>query len=429
MPSKTEEKSALARRLASSMKLVETTCCLSAEHELDNVLQAVTESVCEALNCERASLYLYDTDRDELYTQVVTELEIESIRFSTDMGVAGWVARRRKTAVITEPHRDTRWDPTTDEKTGFQTRNILATPLITSHDDRLVGVLQLINKRRRCFDSFDEQLVQAFAAHAAAALERSRLMDEAKRSHEMNVEFEMGRQIQSSFLPNELPQIPGYEVAAWWQPAEAVSGDYYDLVELCDGRLGLVVADVSGHGVGPSLIMASARAMLHVLTRRRADPEQILSLLAETIAPDLQQGLFITFLMVALDPRSHRLTFANAGHAPAVLYRREERVFTELTSTTLPMGFTQNHDVPLGDTIEMNVGDLLVLATDGTIEVKNNEGEMYGIRRLEQLIDENRDLPAGDLMAVIQSAINGFHSDDLPPDDVTVMVLERKLST
>lgn len=416
----------LDNRLRASVKLVETTCHLASEHDLDKILEMVTNDVCEALGCERASLYLYDEDGDELYTRVVTELEIEEIRSSLESGITGWVARRQKIANIPDPRVDARWNSAIDRKTGFQTRNILAAPLISAHDGRLIGVLQLLNKHEEAFDEFDEQLIQAFAGHAASAVERARLLDAARRSQELQVSIDMGRSIQAGFLPGSLPDVPGYEIAAWWQPAEQVSGDYYDLVHLPDGRLGLVIADVSGHGVASSLIMASVRAMLRVLASRGSEPAHIVSTLSETVAPDLNSGRFITFLMVALDPQRHELTYANAGHAPALHFERNVGRFHELFSTGLPMGFSAEHEIPSGDAVNLQPGDMVILATDGTTELKNAEGEMFGRKRLETLIRNHGDRPAHELLDIIRKAITEFNPAPHPPDDITLLILERK---
>lgn len=416
----------IQKRLNGSMKLVEVTCELAGLHDLDRILETITSRVCEALRCERASLFLFDEATKTLHTRVATELEIEEIRTPIDNGIAGWVARHRAVANIGDPSSDVRWNASFDRRTGFQTRNVLAAPLVSAHDDRLIGVLQLLNKHDEEFDAFDEQLVQAFASHAATALIRARLLDDARQSHELQISINMGHRIQSSFLPSRLPDVPGYEIAAWWEPAQSVSGDYYDLVHLPDGRLGLVVADVSGHGVGPSLIMASVRAMMHVLSRTRSEPEQILSLLSETIAPDLGDGRFITFLMVALDPHTHELTFANAGHGPALHFHRGSGTFSPLKSTGLPLGFATDYRVPAGNTVHLEPGDLLLLATDGTIEIPNHDGDLFGRHRLESLIAENPQLPATELLRVIRNAITDFHPATHPPDDVTLLILERK---
>lgn len=408
------------------LRLLDVTCELASHHVLDQILQTVTTGVCEALGCERASLYLYDAATNEVHTRTVTELEIAEIRSTIDRGVTGWVARNRRIANIPDPHADPRWNSIFDRRTGFHTRNILAAPIVSAQDDRLIGVLQLLNKHDGAFGPFDEQVLRAFAAHAATALERSELVAEARRSLELQTAVNMGRRIQNSFLPRHLPKISGYELAAWWRPAESVSGDYYDVVPLPDGRLGLVVADVSGHGIGPSLLMASVRAMVHVLTRRRSEPAEILSILGETITPDLGDGRFLTFLIVALDPRTHELSFGNAGHGPALIYRRESDSFETLESTSLPLGFLTDFTPHFRPKITLEPGDLVILATDGLVELHNESQGMFGRQQLESIIREQCRLNAQDLVMVIQDAVAEFLGNGHPQDDVTLMIVERK---
>jgi phosphoserine phosphatase RsbU/P len=427
MVSEVQELAASRQQQDALLRLLDLTCELAGHHSLDQILRTVTNGACEALGCERASLYLYDADRQEIYTRIATELEIEEIRTSIDRGVTGWVARNREVANIPDPASDPRWNSTFDKRTGFHTRNILAAPIISPHEDRLIGVLQLLNKLDGPFGSFDEQMIRAFAAHAATALERASLVADAQRSHELQTAVNMGRRIQQSFLPHHLPKIAGYDVAAWWRPAESVSGDYYDVIPLPDGRLGLIVADVSGHGVGPSLLMASVRAMVHVLARMSSDPSQIVSRLAEMIAPDLDEGRFLTFLLVALDPEMHELTYSNAGHGPALLYHRATESFQVLNSTSLPLGFLTEFGTRDGSTLVMGPGDLLVLATDGLIELQNENHEMFGRARLEGLIREHCTLAVQDLVMAIQDAVAEFLGDCNPLDDVTLMVVERKV--
>src|SRR5579864_5160643 len=146
------------------LRLLDVTCDLAGHHTLDQILQTVTTGACESLGCERASLYLYDPDRNEVYTRVATELEIEEIRSSIERGVTGWVARHREVANISDPSADPRWNSGFDKRTGFHTRTILAAPIVSPHDDRLLGVLQLLNKFDGPFGPFDEQLIRAFAA-------------------------------------------------------------------------------------------------------------------------------------------------------------------------------------------------------------------------------------------------------------------------
>ncbi|MBW3539440.1 MAG: SpoIIE family protein phosphatase [Planctomycetes bacterium] len=416
---------AQSRQLDGLMNLVEVTCRLAAQHDLDDVLGTVTTGACAALDCERASLFLYDAATTELFTRIVTELEIEEIRFPADRGVAGWVARSGGLANIQDPHADERWNPSFDRQTGFRTRNILAAPLRSVRDGRMVGVLQLLNKRAGGFESFDERLVEAFAAHAATALERAQLLEEARQHQELRLAVEMGRSIQASFLPQTLPAVPGYSLAAWWQPAESVSGDYYDAVFLPDGRLGLVVADVSGHGVGPSLLMASLRAMLRAVTREISDPGPILARLAKALYPDLQDSRFVTLLLGALDPVCHEFEFANAGHGPALHFSRRTGGIAALDATEMPLGVVEDLDPGSVQRLSLDPGDALLIGTDGAFELRNEDDEMFGIERLERLIVEHSHRPASDVLNAMRAAIAAFNPREHPPDDVTVLVVKR----
>ena len=412
-------------RVGALSRLLDVALQLATEHDLTRILQIVTNGVCDAVDCERASLFLIDGSKQQLYTRVVTELEISEIRQGIEHGITGWVARHQQIAHVPEPHEDERWDSSVDRRTGFVTRNILAAPVTSNVDERLVGVLQLLNKAEAGFSDFDEQLIRAFAAHAATALERRRLQEEALHAHELEQAMEMGRRIQRGFLPETLPSIPGYEVAVWWQPAEFVSGDYYDWLPLADGCIGFALGDVSGHGLGPSLIMASVRAMLHVLTKTASEPDRIVELLAESIAPDLKQGQFISFLLVSLDPQTHAVRFANAGHAPALHLNAAAASFRRLDATRLPLGFPRLLSGETEPQLSLAPGDMLVLGTDGCIEVKDADGTMFGNDRLQQVVLGHRDRPAAEIVAAVRDTVQQFHGRPLPPDDSTLLIIKR----
>jgi len=414
-------------RLTGLTKLMEITRRLAAQTALDPILEIITEGACQALECERASLFLYDEKRRELYTRVATELEIREIRTSIDAGFNGWVGRNKRPLNVPDPAADERWNSSIDQKTGFQTRSILAAPLISPRDERLLGTLELLNKKSgSAFDQADENLLLAFAAHAAVSLERVELLENYRQTRELEISLDAARKLQAGFLPQRLPSIEGYELAAWWHPALGVAGDYYDVVPLPDGRLALAVADVSGHGLGPSLIMASVRAMLHVLSRTLSDPARILTLINETISPDLKMGRFVTFLLGALDSRQHRFDFANAGHGPAFHLRRQRGETRQLEATGCPLGVEERPLRESPEPVILEPGDLIVLTTDGVIEQHNQDREMFGRQRLEQLVHEHQKLPAPGLLEQLKQEISGYFRGSHPDDDVTILILERK---
>ena len=194
---------------------------------------------------------------------------------------------------------------------------------MSPHDNALLGVLELLNNIGGPFDSFDEELIVVFAAHASVALDRARLVEQSRRSQAIEASLQIARDIQRGFMPGQLADIVGYDVATWWFPQQAVGGDYCDVLPLRSGRHGLVIADVSGHGLGPSLLMASTRAALRRCCWNTHRPKCCCGCLAESLARDLVDGHFITMVVAVLDPVAHTLRYANAGHAPALHYIRK----------------------------------------------------------------------------------------------------------
>ncbi len=414
------------KRLTATLKLVEVARRLAHAGRLDDVLTQVAQGAAEALDCERATLFLHDEERQELVTRITTELEIREIRHRVDEGIAGWVVRRQKSANIDDPRGDARWISAIDRVTGFHTRNILAVPVVETTNGRVLGVLELLNKRDGPFNEFDVQLAEAFAAHAATALERADWENAARRRDELEFALRLARRIQTQFLPNELPEVAGYELAAWWEPADVVSGDYYDVVQREDGRLTLIVADVSGHGIGPSLLMASLQAMFRVLVRTCADPQRCLQMLELSIQSNLEEGRFITAVLATIDPATHRLTYANAGHGPSWHIAADTGTITPLEATQMPIGFGSAQEEALeAPPRTIAPGDMLLLGTDGLLEVRNSAGEVFGRARLERVLVEHRHLPAARILDRLREAIRHFAADPPPPDDITALVVKR----
>lgn len=415
----------LQRRLEGLSRLTEVTQTLAAEVDTDRILEAIVNAACDALDCERASLFLYDDETKELYTSVVTELEISEIRKSIDYGISGWVAREREVANVPDPPSDPRWNSQFDEKTGFRTRNILAAPLLAPHGGGLIGVLQLLNKRDGAFQRYDEDLLRAFSHHAAVALDRARLVEEIRKQKEVETSLQLARRIQRGFMPSQLPAIPGYEVATWWFPNQAVGGDYCDVVPLKNGSTLCCIADVSGHGLGPALLMASVRAALRASLLDYSAPTELLERLAKALAVDLQNGMFITMVLGTLDVANHRWTYANAGHAPALHYQKASDTFRELESTGLPIGVLDDPTYPCGEAAQLAVGDLIVLTTDGIVEAMNEAGEQFGVQRLEKYVRDYCHEAPSVLAGHIGAEVTSYYVGENPADDLTVLVLKR----
>ncbi|GIX04422.1 MAG: hypothetical protein KatS3mg114_0291 [Planctomycetaceae bacterium] len=407
-------------------ELLEVAVRLARSEALDEILQVATNGVCRALRAERASLFFCNPEGRELYTRVVTELEIQEIRHTYGQGITGWVAEHGQLQCINDVQRDDRWDRSVDRLTGFQTRNMLVAPILSPEDRRVLGVLQVLNKPGG-FTPFDERVVMGFASHLALALQRQKWEQEAQAAQRLRQQLEMGRQIQSDLFPREWPHLAGYQVAAWWEPAEYVSGDYYDWLRASDGRWFFAIGDVSGHGLAAALLMSSLRAMVHVLTHTVSQPARILEVLRSALAADLGQQRFITFLCLALDPQTHVIQVANAGHAPGFLYRRETGQIEILPPMATPIGFPAWGESRAPGIWRLAPGDMLVLGTDGTFEARNSAGELFGMQRLQLLVQQHGHRDAEQVLHVVRESLHQHQQGVAPADDCTLVLIRRQV--
>jgi len=415
----------LRDRLRGLYRLLDATRSVASEVDLDKTLETIVRDACKALDCDRATLYQYDAERNELYTRFVTELEISEIRRPLEHGISGYVARSLKVANIADPASDPRWDDDVDRRTGYRTRSILAAPLTSPRDGSLLGVLQVLNKLEGKLDTFDEELIQAFSRHAAVALDRARMVVELRARERSAYSLNIARSIQRSFIPSQMPEVPGYQFAVWCYPNEEVGGDYCDIVPIGDDGIGLVIADVSGHGLGPSLLMASVRAAFRALVLKHAAPEELLALLERLMAYDLRDSKFVTMVVAQLDPRTHRVSYANAGHAPALHYFAAADRFMPLTSTGLPIGLSSDEQYAQGPPFVMEAGDVLLLCTDGIVDATNAAREHFGEERLKQVVRHARKASAAELVDQITQRLMAHVGDHTPTDDLTILAVKR----
>lgn len=403
-------------------RLLEVTRLLAQEIDTAKVLDTITLEATKALHCDKAILYQFDEKRSVLFATSGTS---EEVVIPLDRGIAGHVARQRLMANIADAPRHAMWDAAYDKIAGYQTQTVLAVPLVASRDGRLLGVLEMLNNVGGPFDSDDEALALAFSAHAAAALDRARLVEALQQQRELEASLQVAREVQRRFMPSRLPPLDGYEVATWWYPNQAVGGDYCDVISLPSGEAIVTIADVSGHGLGPSLLMASVRAALRTLLLEHSAPSELLERLALALADDFEQGSFVTMCLAKLAPESHTLSYSNAGHGPALVYRAASGQFEEASSTGLPLGVIVPTEYPAGPPIALAPGDLFFLATDGIVESFDRRGQQFGTERLKQLIARLARSPIAEMVRTIGREVQLHYVGESPPDDLTILALRR----
>ena len=266
--------------------------------------------------------------------------------------------------------------------------------------------------------------LQSLAAQIASALYRAEEYALALAHQKAVQELTVAAEIQASFLPASLPSIAGWQLAAALRPARQTSGDFYDLMELPDGRLGLLIADVTDKGTGAALFMALSRTLIRTYAFEYPEqPEKALHVANKRILLDSRSSMFVTVFYGILDPASGTLCYCNAGHNPPYLLSAHAEP-RPLRNTGIPLGIV--HDTSwTAETVRLEPDDILVLYTDGITEAQNASGELFDVERLLDAARSSREHTALAVQDAILAAVDRFVGDAAQFDDLTVMTLVR----
>jgi serine phosphatase RsbU (regulator of sigma subunit)/anti-sigma regulatory factor (Ser/Thr protein kinase) len=300
----------------------------------------------------------------------------------------------------------------------------LAVPLVSQGE--LIGLLNLGPRlSEQDYSGDDRKLLDNLAAQAAPAVRVAQLVRqqeaEVRTRERLEQELRVAQLIQQNFLPKELPRVPGWQVSAHYRPARAVGGDFYDFIQLEEGRLGLVIGDVTDKGVPAALVMAATRSVLRSWAQRVFSPSEVLQRVNEHLTPDIPANMFVTCLYGVLDPATGHLRFANAGHNLPYVHTNEGAV--EFRATGMPLGLMaemtyEEHEATV------NTGETILLYSDGLVEAHSPEREMFGFPRLLDLV--KRTGGSSELNETLLSELEAFTGPGWEQeDDVTLVALER----
>jgi serine phosphatase RsbU (regulator of sigma subunit) len=264
--------------------------------------------------------------------------------------------------------------------------------------------------------SVEERLQALIVESYAQALDHQKVVQEMVEA----------RKIQSGFLPEKPPSIPGWQLAAALIPSRQTSGDFYDFIPLANGRFGLVIADVADKGAAAALFMALSRSLIRTYAADYdSQPEQVLAETNRRILADTNTGLFVTVFYAVLDPETGTLFYSNAGHNPPYHFQGDQNAAHPLTRTGIPVGMFDDSAWQMS-TIQLSPGDVLVLYTDGVTDANDGEGTFFNIERLLATVQSNLGRSAQEIQDAILTAVHQFAGGVPQFDDITLVVLVRE---
>lgn len=417
------------RRAEEESRLLQTiSVAVNAAQDLDTALGLALRTVCEATGWALGQAWLPARDGRSLQwkaawhrpdPRLVRFRQIsQQIEYKPGDGLPGKVFATRAPLWLTDMGSVPN-SPRTRVAREVGILGAVGIPVLT--DDVLVAVIEFFLLERREHDERMIKLFSAIAAQLGGVIQRKRAEQELQANEE---QFRVARDIQERLFPTAPPKLPGLEIAGRSEPASAAGGDYFDYLPMLEERWGVVVGDVTGHGIGPALLMAETRAYLRVLAQSYRDLGEILTQANRVLAEDIGIERFITMLLVSLDPVTRTLCYANAGHPEGFVLDARGELKASLRRTGVPLGIHATTVYPPAQVIQLSQGDLVLLLTDGIDEAVSPEEQLFGMDRILSVVREHSTASAAELVEVLYQAVREFSGDTPQLDDATAVVVK-----
>ena len=385
--------------------------------DLDILLEEIVGDVAETFGYSRSGVLLKDNETNELVIAAVRgwtiNYHMKGERFKIgEYGMVGHVAATGETYyapdVILDPYYETSEE---------STRSEVDIPL--KKNDELIGVFNVQHQEPNAFSPERIKLLESLAHHIEIAIENARLfLKERLEKERMSNELKDAQNIQTNLFPKEFPEVPGFNISGICLPCLEVGGDWFDFIPLQDGRVGIVLADVSGKGMGAALLMSSTRSLLRLVANTGKSPEEVLGQINEILIKDFPSTRFVTMIYALFDPKEQTLVFANAGHLNPLFINSSAINFLE-TPDGLPLGIAGSSFSECK--IKFTPRSRLVLYTDGVTEAMNSSSEEYGAERLIKHLAN----PFSTIQSIVED-VQSFVKGEKQSDDVTVVMIEAK---
>lgn len=402
--------------------LFRTAQTVTSSLKIDTVLNRVVDEVERVMNARVVSLMLYDETTAEVKVKIARGLNRQHIshaKFKPGETVEGAAFENKRPVMIDNLWQDTRFKLKEDVKKE-KLRSMLSVPLQVK--GKPIGVLNIYSEKKKGFSQNDLELLLTFAAQASVAIDNARLhealINEERRHQEE--EMLMAREIQQSLLPDRAPLVDGLDIGFLCIQAKQVGGDFYDFIPI-NGKVAFVIGDVSGKFLPAAMLISMNKYVLRSVTSKKGLITEPLVTLNKVLVEETDPEIFVTLIYGLFDPREKSFLYTNAGHMPLLHYHRIEDKVVYHKKHQLVLGVEPEVDFVV-EKILLGKSDILVLFSDGVTDARSEDGEIFGMDRLNELIQQFRDLDAQSIAQKVQELVLSF-SGNLS-DDFTILVLK-----
>jgi len=404
--------------------LNELAIAASSALEVDQILDIIMQKSVKAVQAEQGSIMLVTPQQESPLKTLIRHKDFSGSLQSYKVGsfITGWVLKNNQPLIIENLAKDERFHVTEDDLKDVRT--VLCVPI--TFRAKIIGILTMTNKKTGDpFNANDMRLLSIIAAQSGQLIRNSQLQEESIEKKHLEHELQMAQQIQQSLLPEKEPVIQKLDIAGYFNPAEAVGGDYYDYIIFDDQKIGVVIADVSGHGPSAALVMTLLKGILHSITNKLISADQALFELNSIVSGIVPPDVFITMMFLIFDLKENILRFSNAGHNPLLFYDGKTKSCIPLVLAGCALNLKNEAEYSLKE-IPFNKDDIFFIYTDGVIEATNDKMEMFEISRLITSIEEASEKQAVKLINHIKEKADNFTGNKSQDDDIVLIAIKIK---
>jgi len=396
----------------------------SSSTDVDQMLDIIVQKSIKALKAEQGSISLVTDQENNPFRTLIRHMDrtYEQPAFKIGIHITGWVLKHKQALTVENLSTDKRFCASEEERKAV--RSVLCVPIWCQA--KIIGILMMLNKKTtEPFNTEDLRLLSIIAAQSGQLIHNSRLQAEAMDKKRMEHELSLARRIQVDLLPRKDPSGAGLEVASHYVPAVEVGGDYYDYFSLGDHRVGIVVADVSGHGPSAAMMTTMLKGMLNSMVRQFTSVGDALTEMNLILSQIIPKNMFITMLMLVFDLKNNLLHLSNAGHNPMVHYDSSAGSCALVEFPGCALNVLRNCTYRVKD-IPLKSGDLFFIYTDGITEATNHRMEMYDTSGLMQSVQKKAEESPKTIIDQVKDDLLVFTGKTTQADDLLMIAVKVK---